>query len=95
MAGASIGKQGLANFKAKWPCHGLPDNMTRLYVCFDTGNYNLLDYTAYYGNGRIIPAERMVAAESSGALKALIDTLGEGFRRNYKKPSNPNAYTLE
>ncbi|MFN3612626.1 hypothetical protein, partial [Tepidimonas sp.] len=49
--GATLYRNEIEAFKAKWPAHGLPDNLWRLHCEFAT-NGDLIDVTAYARNGR-------------------------------------------
>lgn len=39
-------EEQIEEFKAKWPCHGLPDDLKRLHAYFDSRG-DLVDLTAY------------------------------------------------
>lgn len=49
--GASISKMELDRFKARWPCHGLPDSLWSLWFGFDSSG-DLVEIKAYRRNGR-------------------------------------------
>lgn len=78
MKGCTINQPHIERLKAKWPCHGLPEGIKRIWVEFDASN-NLVDYQAFWRNGRPVKQEAMAAADASGALGALIDDARRAF----------------
>lgn len=66
--GATLDRAKLEAFKAQWPCHGLPDNLWRIYFGFGD-NGDLTGIECWSRNGR-----RLDSANFDGsALVALCE----------------------
>lgn len=48
-----LGREYIDEFKAHWPCHGLPSELSSLMADFDS-NGDLIDLAAFADDGRLL-----------------------------------------
>ena len=66
---ATLNREHIDAFKAKWPCHGLPDTVHKLWFDF-AANGDLCGYAAWSRNGRQI---ELPQSTDGGAMLALAE----------------------
>lgn len=77
MKSATLFANEIEAVASRWPCHGLPGTgLGRLHCTFDDAG-NLVDYVAYYHNGRRVAHSKMLPCDQSGILSALINDAGK------------------
>ena len=65
----TIERKAIDDFKASWPCHGLPEHLDFIAAAF-ASNGDLVDYDLSDKNDAIIETD---SYEGSGALPALFE----------------------